>query len=139
GPTSQDNAHIAIAATYYDDPALVGQGFRPQVFRTETAGQERFDFLQPVDNIVLQGTGKWRTAYWEIKALKFSGVNQGPQAAARFSLDARIYVTRLRYAVIRPCGVNAGKNLLDTDRPSMTVTNNGGAFEINWAYRAPQN
>lgn len=141
GPSTQPNARLAIAVTYYDDPALVGKGFRPQVWKVESGGNEIFNFLQPVNNIVLQGTDKWRDAYWEIGTIKFSGVNQGPQAAARFSMDAdaRIYVTRVRYAVIRPCGSNAGRNLLDVEKPLLAIAPDPAGLRLSWPYRAPQN
>ncbi|HTI72847.1 MAG TPA: hypothetical protein VMF06_22935 [Candidatus Limnocylindria bacterium] len=138
GPTSQPNARLAIVVTYYDDPALVGKGFRPEVWKVESGGQEVFSFFQPKNNIVLQGTGKWRDAYWEIPAIKFSGVNQGPQAAARFRLEDRIYVTRVRYAVIRPCGTNAGKNLLESVKPALHIATEADGVHLTWPYRAPQ-
>src|SRR6185503_17204172 len=58
-------------------------------------------------------------AYWEIPDMKFIGVNQGPQAAARFTLNNKIFVTSVRYGVIRPCGPNAGVNPLASCGPVM--------------------
>jgi hypothetical protein len=61
-------------------------------------------------------------AYFEIPEIKFQGVNQGPQAAARFALSGKIFFTRVQYAVIRPCGTDAGVNLLeDCEAPVETV------------------
>jgi hypothetical protein len=50
--------------------------------------------------------------------MKFNGVNQGPQAAARFVLSDKIFFSRVRYAVIRPCGPKAGVNLLADCKPA---------------------
>src|SRR5207244_427725 len=64
-------------------------------------------------------------AYFELPDVNFSGVTQGPQAAARFAIIKPtalrglpgVYFTRLRYAVIRPCGPMAGVNLLEGCKP----------------------
>jgi hypothetical protein len=117
GPNSQPPAHLAICATYYDDPALVGKRFKPEVYVSERNGVETFAFTPDSFYVTLEGTDKWRTAYWEIPDVKFNGVNQGPQAAARFVSNDKIFITSLRYAVIRPCGPNAGKNALESCKP----------------------
>lgn len=120
GPNSQPNARLAICATYYDDPNLVGSTFRPEVYQSERNGLVTFAFTTPSVAVTLEGTGAWRDAYFELPDVKFNGVNQGPQAAARFALSGKIPISRLRYAVIRPCGANANKNLLAACKP---VTN----------------
>lgn len=117
GPTSQDPVLLAICVTYYDDPALKGAWFRPEVYRTEVNGVDTLAFVPDTENVVLEGTGTWRTAYWEIPNMKFGGVNQGPQAAARFVCSDKIYVTRVRYGVIRPCGPDAGVNPIADCKP----------------------
>lgn len=144
GPTAQGNVHLAITVTYYDDPALTGQGFRPRVYRREFAGAASLAFLDgtPQPNIVLQGTGQWRDAYWEIGNIHLSGVNQGPQAAARFLMEnpsdtQGICISRVRYAVIRHCGPTAGQNLL-ADPVQLTATLDAGQVRLSWPYRAPQ-
>ncbi|MDA0750220.1 MAG: hypothetical protein O2964_05840 [Verrucomicrobia bacterium] len=117
GPTSQPNAHISICVTYYDDPELTGATFRPEVYQTELGGLTTFGFT-PGDRVAtLEGTGTWREAYFEIPNLKFNGVNQGPQAAARFVFTDKIYFTRIQYGVIRPCGPFAGINPLEECKP----------------------
>ncbi|MBI4602819.1 MAG: hypothetical protein HY721_12755 [Planctomycetes bacterium] len=113
GPSSQPNARLAICMTYYDDPALVGVAFRPEVYQTERAGEVTFAFTSPAIGVTLEGTDAWREAYFEIPDMKFIGVNQGPQAAARFLLTGKAFFTRVRYAVIRPCGPRSGINLLE--------------------------
>lgn len=136
GPSSQPNAHLVIVATYYDDPALVGKRFKPEVFQVDTGGQVGFGFTDDSAFVTITGTDKWRDAYWEIPALKFIGVNQGPQAAARFTLDDKIFFTRLQYAVIRPCGPNAGKNPLEAYKPAtevnLAVTRTGNQVVLTW-------
>ena len=113
GPTSQPNAHLAICVTYYDDPAHAGQTFRPEVFQVERAGMVTFGFTDPAIAVPLEGTDAWREVYFAIPEIKFTGVNQLPQAAARFALTAPIYFTRIRYTVIRPCGPMADENVLE--------------------------
>lgn len=120
GPSSQPNALLAICATYYDDPELAGRTFRPEVYQTDSGGNLTLAFTPGDVAAVLEGSGEWRKAYWEINNMKFLGVNQGPQAAARFVTSGKICVSQLRYAVIRPCGPNAGKNALADCKPAPT-------------------
>ncbi len=122
GPSSQPPAHVAICATYYDDPELAGRTLRPEVYMTVANGTLTFAFTPESAAIVLEGSGEWRDAYWELPNVKFNGVNQGPQAAARFTSSGKVAVTRLRYAVIRPCGPKAGENLLAECKPPADVS-----------------
>ena len=121
GPSSQPPAQLAICATYYDDPELAGRSIRPEVYMTVANGTLTFAFTAGNSAVVLEGSGEWRDAYWELPNVKFNGVNQGPQAAARFVASGKVAVTRVRYAVIRPCGPNAGKNLLAECKPQTDV------------------
>lgn len=136
GPSSQPPAHLAICVTYYDDPALVGQHFKPEVYVTERNGSSTFGFTPDSLFVTLEGTDTWREAYWEIPDVKFNGVNQGPQAAARFVLNDRIFFTRVRYGVIRPCGPNAGVNPLAACKPltdiRLTATRDADQLVIAW-------
>src|SRR6185436_17277514 len=84
GPSSQPNVRLAICVTYFDDPALVGATFRPEVYQSDQGGNVGLAFTSPNIAVPLQGSNTWRTAYFEIPDMKFLGVNQGPQAAARF-------------------------------------------------------
>lgn len=120
GPNSQPNARLAICMTYYDDPNLAGQSFRPEVYQSERNGIVTFAFAPASMAVVLEGSGTWKDAYFELPDVKFLGVNQGPQAAARFAFTGKIAISRAAYAVIRPCGANAGKNRLEACKP---VTN----------------
>ncbi|MBX3732461.1 MAG: hypothetical protein KF791_07685 [Verrucomicrobiae bacterium] len=142
GPTSQPPADLSICITYYDDPELAGTRIKPEVYRTEANGVETFGFTPDSFFVELEGTGEWRTAYWEIQRVKFSGVNQGPQAAARFTtanagdVQAKIAVTRVRYGVIRPCGPFAGINPLEECRPpvevALTIERVEGNLVLTW-------
>lgn len=121
GPSTQPPARLAIVATYYDDPDLAGRTIRPEVYATERNGSATLGFTTGEWAVALEGSGTWKDAYWEIPDVKFTGVNQGPQAAARFVVNGKIAVSRLRYAVIRPCGPNAGKNPLEPFKPVTEV------------------
>jgi len=112
GPSSQPNARLAMCLTYWDNPALTGATFRPEAYRSVTNGVENFAFFPEATVQVLEGTGTWREAYFEIPAIKFSGVNQGPQAAARLVASDKIHISRVRYGVIRECGLQADINPL---------------------------
>jgi hypothetical protein len=133
GPSTQPNAHLAICMTYYDDPALAGQSFRPEVYITERNGVNGFAFTPGNIAVVLQGTDQWRDAYFELPDVKFNGVNQGPQAAARFFVSGKIFFSRVRYGVIRPCGPLAGQNPLEDCAPvSLLIRHEGGNARLSW-------
>ncbi|MEO6033688.1 MAG: hypothetical protein ABIQ35_00375 [Verrucomicrobiota bacterium] len=133
GPTSQPNARLAIVMTYYDDPALAGKTFRPEVYKSDRNGTETFAFTAGNIAVALKGTGKWLEAYFELPDVKFSGVNQGPQAAARFFVSGKIFFSRVRYAVIRPCGPYAGVNLLAQSQPPVfRVQQEGNNLRLSW-------
>lgn len=141
GPNSQPNARLAICATYYDDPELIGRTFRPEVYQSERNGSVTFAFTAGSLAVPLEGTGVWRDAYFELPDVKFNGVNQGPQAAARFFLTGKIPISRLRYAVIRPCGANANKNLLESCKPVINPVLTaervaGGKVRFTWPVAA---
>ena len=127
GPSSQPNARLAICVTYWDNPDLEGATFRPEVYRSIREGVESFAFTPASSNVMLEGTDQWREAYWEIPDVRFSGVNQGPQAATRFISSDKIHISRLRYGVIRSCGPTANVNPLEECKP---------AFELNIAQSA---
>jgi hypothetical protein len=140
GPTTQPGLQLAICMTYYDDPALVGATFRPEVYMSDRGGTVTFAF-PPADLAVkLQGTDKWRDAYFELSDVKLNGVNQGPQAAARFQLSDKIFVSRVRYGVIRPCGPTANVNPLVDCKPtviSLLATHlSDGGVRISWPIAA---
>lgn len=113
GPSSQPNARLAICVTYWDNPELQGATFRPEVYKSDKSGVEAFEHVGGEVNVFLEGTDTWAEAYFEIPDIKFSGVNQGPQAAARFTSSDKIHISRVRYAVIRECGPTAGENPLE--------------------------
>ncbi len=134
GPTTQPNARLAVVLTYYDDPALAGRTFRPEVYiRENPNGSTSFAFLPASQGTTLQGSGRWLDSYVEIPDVKFAGVNQGPQAAARFVVDGKIAISRVRYAVIRTCGPQAGANALEASKPPLGVGRTAaGGIRFNW-------
>jgi len=146
GPSTQDNAHLAICVTYYDDPALVGGTFRPEVYRTGRGGELPFAYTPANILARLTGSDRWLDAYFEIPDMNFTGVNQGPQAAARFVINKPagsqslpgVYFTRVRYAVIRPCGPMAGVNLLEGCKPPALrpAIGPGNNLSISWTTNA---
>jgi len=127
GPTYQDNARVAQVLTYYDDPAMVGATLYPQVYQSWVGGVSSLKFPNArAVAVTLMGTGKWLDAYFELSDANFAGVNQGPQSLVRYETtpakagdptSGYVHVTRVRYAVIRPCGPYAGVNLLQTNKP----------------------
>ncbi|MBI1840631.1 MAG: hypothetical protein HYR88_07225, partial [Verrucomicrobia bacterium] len=134
GPSTQPNAQLAICATYFDDPDLKGKSFRPEVYQSDRNGVSTLAFTPGNIAVRLEGTGRWKEAYFQINDMKFLGVNQGPQAAARFVFDGKIHFSRLRYAVIPPCGDNAGVNLLqECKQPHVTlVPDASGSVKVSW-------
>ena len=133
GPSSQPNARLAICMTYYDDPALTGQSFRPEVYQSDHNGVTGFAYAPDTLAVALQGTGRWREAYFELPDVKFLGVNQEPQAAARFFVSGKIYFSRVRYAVIRPCGPYAGVNqLAECQHPTLRIRSEDGGARLSW-------
>jgi len=136
GPSTQPNARLAICMTYYDNPALAGRSFRPEVYQSDRNGTTTFAFTPANIAVVLQGTDRWREAYFELPDVKFLGVNQGPQAAARFAVNGKIFFSRVRYGVIRPCGPYAGVNPLVDCKPVFLgvapATNGNGMLRLTW-------
>lgn len=115
GPSDQPNAVFKVVVDYYDDPALAGERFGPEVYQSETFGTLSFHFYPDDQRQTLEGTGEWQTAAWKIDDMNFSGVNVSPQGAARFwfSENCAVYISRVRYGVIRPVGENAGVDPLE--------------------------
>jgi hypothetical protein len=136
GPTSQPGVTLAICVTYYDDPKLMGATFRPEVYISDRGGTEGFAFTKDTSAVTLAGTDQWHDAYFELTDVKFTGVNQGPQAAARFTVSDKIFVSRVRYGVLRPCDP-LGTNPLSACKP---ITNPGlrfsrgsdGSLTLSW-------
>jgi hypothetical protein len=137
GPITQGNLDLAMTVTYYDDPAAAGFGFRPEVWSVQQFGTTSMLHMSNTKNMVVQGTGKWRDAYWEIGSISLNGVNQSP-AAARFTMSTNIHISRIRYTVIRPCGPTAGQNLLSNPVRLTAAPDPSGQVQLTWPYRAPQ-
>jgi hypothetical protein len=143
GPTTQPGVHLAICMTYYDDPDLAGAQFRPEVYISDRGGTTGLAFTPANIAVALEGTGTWRDAYFEIRNVKLSGVNQGPQAAARFVVTDKVFFSRVRYGVIRPCGPDANVNPLAGCKPAPEVQmsarrNASGSVRLAWPASAAQ-
>lgn len=137
GPNSQPNARLAICVTYYDAADLAGATFRPEVYQSDRNGTVTFAFTPGSLAVALEGSGTWKDAYFELPDVKFNGVNQGPQAAARFVLSGKVAFSRVRYAVIRPCGSSANKNRLEACKPVIepmlgAAKTTGGKVRLTW-------
>ena len=137
GPSSQPGVKLAICVTYYDDPNLTGASFRPEVYSGDRGGNEGLLFTQSSVAVQLEGTDTWRDAYFEITDVKFTGVNQGPQAAARFIVSDKVFFSRVRYGAIRGCDVS-GTNPLAACKPVTEpiikfVRNTNGSLKFSWA------
>ena len=138
GPSTQPNAHLSLCVTYYDNPELAGATFRPEVYQRDVGALTTFGFTPDDEVITLEGSDQWKEAYFEIPEIKFNGVNQGPQAAARFVLSDKIHFTRIRYGVLRPCGPFAGINPLEDCKPQeaptlMLALDDTGTITLQWA------
>jgi len=143
GPSYQDNARVAQVLTYYDDPAMVGATLYPQVYSSWVFGVNTYLFASHNQvAVTLQGTGKWLDAYFELPNVNFNGVNQGPQSVARYETtpavagDATtgyIHISRVRYAVIRPCGPWAGVNLLQACKPMAEYGDTVAGYQDNFS------
>ncbi len=133
GPSTQDNADLAVCVTYYDDPTLTNAAFFVDAYQSDVYGQLVIKNPPAAAGVPLTGSGKWRQAYLEFPDVNFTGVNQGPQAATRFGLTDRIYFTDIKFAVIRPCGPTAGVNLLASCQPpSLEIGLANGIIELRW-------
>ena len=126
GPSLQDNANVAILLTYYDDPSLVGAQIGLNAYNSYVNGIPTIIGGPPAPynaRAVLRGTGKWVEAYFYLPNVNFIGVNQGPQSVCRLTTSRAVstdpdsgvvYVSRIRYDVIRPCGPFEGINMLQS-------------------------
>ena len=71
----------------------------------------------------MKGTGQWVDASFFLPNANFIGVNQLPQSVARITTSRAVstnadsgvvFVSRIRYDVIRPCGPYQGINMLQS-------------------------
>jgi hypothetical protein len=141
GPNYQDNADVFISITYYDDPALAGATVYPGAYYTmnnsstsSILGTPPAPYNTPA---TLKGTGKWVNAIFEIPNDNFTGVNQGPQAVVRFQTTAanpanpdteNVFISRVRFDVVRPCGPLEGINMFQ----SIGITSTNAQVKVNW-------
>jgi hypothetical protein len=140
GPSLQDNANVAILLTYYDDPNLVGARIGLNAYNSYVNGIATIIGGPPAPynaRATLTGTGKWVDAYFYLPNVNFIGVNQGPQSVCRITtsravstnLDSGVvFVSRIRYDVIRPCGPFQGINMLQ----SIGIQQTNQAPKVSW-------
>ena len=88
-------------------------------------------------SVTLQGTGGWQHAYFVLTNVNFTGVNQS-YSVVRFETSpstnnpgttASIFISRIRFDVVRPCGPFEGINMIQTI--GITGTTNPGVA-VNW-------
>jgi hypothetical protein len=129
GPVYQDNSDVIISVDYYDDPALTNNDLYPNTYQTMNNGN--ISVVSPQSPygtpVFLAGTGKWQTAAWELPNVNFYGAY-----LCRFASSAPIYISRVRFNVIRPCGSFEGVDYLQN--LGMTVTNS--QMSLNWRGQA---
>ena len=140
GPNLQDNANVSIALTYYDDPNLVGAGIGLNAYNSYVNGIATIIGGPPAPynaRAILKGTGKWVDAYFYLPNVDFIGVNQGPQSVCRLVTSRAVstnqdsgvvFVSRVRYDVIRPCGPFEGINMLQ----SIGIQQTNQVPKVNW-------
>jgi len=143
GPSYQDNARVAQVLTYYDDPTMVGATLYPQVYSSWVGGVNTYLFPNHGQvAVTLTGSDKWLDAYFELSDANFNGVNQGPQSLVRYETtpakagdptSGYVHVSRVRYAVIRPCGPYAGVNVLETNKPMSDFGNTVAGYQDNFS------
>ena len=127
GPALQDNADVTMLLTYYDDPALVGAQLFLNVYQTWIDGYSSIINPSAPYNVpvTLQGSGQWKDAYFELPDVNFV-----PNSVCRYATysSAPVYVSRVRYDVIRPCGPFEGINYLQT----LGITGSSANVNVKW-------
>ncbi len=129
GPVLQDNADVVMTLTYYDDPAQAGAELLPNTYNTWVNGNQAvISPSAPYDTpVTLQGSGQWKDAQFELPNVNFYGAYM-----CRFNTyyadSGPIYVSRVRFDVIRPCGPFLGIDYLQ----SLGMTNANPNLELNW-------
>jgi hypothetical protein len=125
GPVYQDNSDVIISVDYYDDPALAGNELFPNTYNTMNNGN--ISTVSPQSPygapVFLAGTGKWQTAAWELPNVNFQGTY-----VCRFASSVPIYISRVRFNVIRPCGPFLGIDYLQP----LGMTNTNLNLQLNW-------
>ncbi len=141
GPNLQDNSHVSMVLTYYDDPALAGAKLAPNAYYSLVNGTPTIIGAPHAPynvSVTLKGTGKWQDAYFELPDVNFQGVNQGPQSVVRFQTTPAdpnnkdtgdIFVSRVRFDVIRPCGPFEGINML---QPAGITAGTNANVNVQW-------
>jgi hypothetical protein len=138
GPDYQDNADVIMNVTYYDDPAFAGVGITntiyPNVYSTMVDGS--VGIISPTapygQAIILQGTGKWQVAQFELPDVNFKSGSGSLQHVARFASSAPVYVSRVQFNVLRPCGSYEGVDYLQ----ALGMDRTNAQINLNWRGQA---
>ncbi|HEX3718786.1 MAG TPA: immunoglobulin domain-containing protein [Verrucomicrobiae bacterium] len=137
GPEQQGNLDLAMTLTYYDDPALIGDTMVLSIYSTSINGVN--DLILPTapysDALVLQGTGQWRNATFELPNASLYGIYGSITGDATFRWQASgpVCVSEAQINAIRPCGPFVGVDYLQT--PSLTTSSNQ-QITISWRGQA---
>jgi hypothetical protein len=128
GTNLQDNADVIISLTYYDDPALAGNTLSPNVYSTLVDGS--LGVISPSSPynvpVTLRGSGKWQEAHFELPNVNFQ--NGAGQHVCRYAASAPVYVSRVRYDVVRPCGPLEGIDYLQL----LGVNSTNAQINLSW-------
>lgn len=133
GPVLQDNADVAMIVTYYDAANLASNTLGVNTITTMLDGN--LAILSPSGSntsVTLQGTGKWVDAYFEVPNVNFAATTSfaaAPNFICRYASSAPIYISRVRYNVIRPCGQYEG---IDYLQGNIGITQTNGGVTLNW-------
>lgn len=133
GPVLQDNSDVAMVVTYYDDPAIAGTELF--VNSIESMQNGTVSAQSPSSGnyyINTAGTGQWVDAYFEVSGVNFSSaasITGTPNFVCKFASYNPIYISRVRYNVIRPCGQYEG---IDYLQGIIGITQTNGGVALNW-------
>jgi hypothetical protein len=133
GPVLQDNADVAMLVTYYDDPTLVSNQLILNTITTMTDGN--LGTVSPTGAntyVILQGTGKWVDAYLEAPNVNFAATasfTAAPNFVCRYASSAPVYISRVRYDVIRPCGQYEG---IDYLQGNLSIVRTNAGAQLGW-------
>ncbi len=130
GPYTQGNVDMVMTLTYYDDPALVG---------ATIALSEYFTWLIDSTNpnnpllpsapysaaTVLQGTGQWQNATFELPNVSLFGVygSMTGDGVVIWAASTNVCVSAAQFNVIRPAGPFEGIDYLQTLEATTAATN----------------
>jgi hypothetical protein len=130
GPLDQGNVDMAMTLTYYDDPALAGATIAlSEYFTWNINSSNPNNAVLPIAPYsaatVLQGTGQWKTATFELPNLSLFGVygSQTGDGVVIWAASASVCVSAAQFNVIRPAGPFEGIDYLQPLEATNAATN----------------